>query len=128
MSLRKRLTSFHFQRGKVSASTSLRDWLLGTGVAAACLTPIGAASSLSGGIPPLSCISSGPELCTDSAGNVCPYVDEYGFYMTEACTLDFGVSDAEIIDGNLLCPEECFVPNGTRGSGAECSEENTCYY
>ena len=55
MSLRKLLTSFHFQRGTVPESTSLRDWLLGAGVAAACLTPIGAASSLSGGIVPVGC-------------------------------------------------------------------------
>ena len=93
MSLRKLLRSFHFQRGKVSESTSLRDWLLGTGVAAACLTPIGAASSLSGGIVPAWCIGSAPQLCSNNGTqNPCTYTDHNGLNMTDACVVTGGPS------------------------------------
>jgi hypothetical protein len=127
MSLRKLLTSFHFQRGKVSESTSLRDWLLGTGVAAACLAPIGAASSLSGGIVPVGCSGSAQQLCTNGAGQVCNYTDNNGLAMKDACVVSGG-SNGVVQPGNLLCPLGCTVDGSSRGSGAQCSINNTCYY
>ena len=126
MSLRKLLTSFHFQRGKVGESTSLRDWLLGTGVAAVCLAPIGAASSLSGACATC-CTSATMQQCTNSAGQQCPYTDNNGLFMIEACVVQMGSGGQVILGTRMKCPTGCSAQGGYAG-GDDCSQQSSCYY
>jgi len=126
MSLRKLLTSFRFQRGKVGESTSLRDWLLGTGVAAACLTPIGAASSLSGACATC-CTSASMQLCTNGAGQTCNYNDTHGLPMHDSCVPQIGSGGWVQLGVKMQCPTGCHTPDGFSG-GNDCSQNSTCYY
>jgi hypothetical protein len=125
MGLRKLLTLLQFQRSKLPEGTSLRDWLLGTGVAVACLAPVGAASSLSGGRP-AGCTSAAPQLCTDGTGNACDWYDSQGLHMQHACVVQLG-GVGQIISpgGKALCPTGC---NANGANGDDCSINSSCYY
>jgi hypothetical protein len=131
MGLRKLLTLLHFQRAKGPEGPSLRDWLLGTGVAVACLAPVGPALSLSGGdgegqIAP--CISAAPQLCTDGSGNACDWYDGQGLHMQHACVVQTlgGPPQGHVLFGTkAACPSGC---NANGALGNDCSANSSCYY
>jgi hypothetical protein len=126
MILRKLFALHPFRRAKAPDTTSLRDWLLGAGVAVACLAPAGAASSLSGGYPPC-CDGAAVQPCLDGNGQLCPWYDFQGGYMTDACVVSFNTEGpGRCLHGTrALCPTGC---NAAGSNGDDCSVNSSCYY
>src|SRR5436309_1943979 len=80
-------------------SSKLGEWLFGSGVAIACIAPIGANASVSGGF--LACTGAGMSQCLDNnTGGPCTGLSGDGSkpLMYESCTAYF---DGEHINGHV---------------------------